>query len=89
MTKTLTEFHAQDITGRLRQAAEVMTEDDVNPIVWADTDGPEHEHTSDVLKAAAKQIERVASSRVDCVPWAFGTSLLHQPRLGRTDLPNG
>ena len=25
----------------------------------------------------------------DCVPWASGTSLLHQPRLGRTALPNG
>ena len=24
------------------------------------------------------------SSRADCGPWAFGTNLLHQPRLGRT-----
>ena len=23
------------------------------------------------------------------LPWAFGTSLSHQPRLRRTDLPNG
>ena len=25
----------------------------------------------------------------DCVPWASGTNLLHQPHLGRTALPNG
>jgi hypothetical protein len=25
----------------------------------------------------------------DCAPWAFGTSQLHQPRLGRVALPNG
>ena len=30
-----------------------------------------------------------ASSRADCAPWASGTSRLHQPRLGRTALPNG
>src|ERR1700738_2867864 len=30
-----------------------------------------------------------ASSRADCAPWAFGTSLPHQPRLGRMALPNG
>src|SRR6202165_5551986 len=30
-----------------------------------------------------------ASSRADCAPWAFGTSLSHQPRPGRTALPNG
>src|ERR1700737_4233362 len=30
-----------------------------------------------------------ASSRADCAPWAFGTSLPHQPRLGRMPLPNG
>ena len=24
-----------------------------------------------------------ASSRADCAPWAFGTSLTHQPRLGQ------
>jgi hypothetical protein len=29
------------------------------------------------------------SSRADCAPWASGTSLPHQPRLGRTALPNG
>ena len=29
------------------------------------------------------------SSRADCGPWASGTSLLHQPRLGRMALPNG
>jgi hypothetical protein len=28
-------------------------------------------------------------SRADCAPWASGTSRLHQPRLGRTALPNG
>jgi hypothetical protein len=30
-----------------------------------------------------------ASSRADCAPWASGTSLPHQPRLGRTALPSG
>ena len=30
-----------------------------------------------------------ASSHADCAPWASGTSRLHQPRLGRTALPNG
>jgi hypothetical protein len=30
-----------------------------------------------------------ASSRADCAPWASGTSLPHQPRLGRMALPNG
>ena len=30
-----------------------------------------------------------ASSRADCAPWASGTSLSHQPRLGRMALPNG
>ena len=30
-----------------------------------------------------------ALSRADCAPWASGTSLPHQPRLGRTALPNG
>ena len=29
------------------------------------------------------------SSHADCAPWAFGTSLPHQPRLGRMALPNG
>jgi hypothetical protein len=29
------------------------------------------------------------SSRADCAPWASGTSLSHQPRLGRMALPNG
>ena len=29
------------------------------------------------------------SSDADCAPWASGTSLLHQPRLGRMALPNG
>jgi type II secretory pathway pseudopilin PulG len=29
------------------------------------------------------------SSRADCARWASGTSLPHQPRLGRTALPNG
>jgi len=28
-------------------------------------------------------------SRADYAPWASRTSLLHQPRLGRTALPNG
>jgi hypothetical protein len=28
------------------------------------------------------------SSHVDCAPWAFGTSQLHQPHLGRMALPN-
>src|SRR6202045_3017947 len=31
----------------------------------------------------------VPSSRADCAPWASGTSLPHQPRLGRVALPNG
>jgi hypothetical protein len=31
----------------------------------------------------------VASSRVDCAPWAFGTSQPHRLGLGRMDLPNG
>ena len=30
-----------------------------------------------------------ASSRADCVPWASGTRLLHQPRPGRMALSNG
>ncbi len=30
-----------------------------------------------------------ASSHADCVPWAFGTSLLRRPHPGRTALPNG
>jgi hypothetical protein len=30
-----------------------------------------------------------ASSRADCAPWASGTSLPHQPRLGRMALPKG
>jgi len=29
------------------------------------------------------------ASHADCAPWASGTNLLHQPRLGRTALPNG
>jgi hypothetical protein len=29
-----------------------------------------------------------ASSCADCAPWASGTSLPHQPRLGRMALPN-
>ena len=29
------------------------------------------------------------SSHADCAPWASGTSLRHQPRLGRMALPNG
>jgi hypothetical protein len=29
------------------------------------------------------------TSHADCVPWAFGTSLLHRPYPGRTALPNG
>src|ERR1700759_488118 len=29
------------------------------------------------------------SSHADCVPWAFGTGLLHRPHPGRTALPNG
>jgi hypothetical protein len=29
------------------------------------------------------------SSHADYVPWASGTSPLHQPRLDRTALPNG
>jgi hypothetical protein len=29
------------------------------------------------------------SSHADCAPWASGTSLPHQPRLGRMALPNG
>jgi hypothetical protein len=29
------------------------------------------------------------SSHADCVPWVSGTSLLHQPRLGRMALPSG
>ena len=28
-------------------------------------------------------------SRADCAPWASGTSLPHQPRLGRMATPNG
>jgi len=28
------------------------------------------------------------SLRADCAPWAFGTSLPQQPRLGRMALPN-
>ncbi len=31
----------------------------------------------------------VPSSHADCVPWVSGTSLPHQPRPGRTALPNG
>ena len=31
----------------------------------------------------------VLSSNADCAPWAFGTSLLRRPRLGRMALPNG
>src|SRR5450759_2999423 len=31
----------------------------------------------------------VRSSHADCAPWASGTSLPHQPRLGRMALPNG
>src|SRR3977135_2946419 len=31
----------------------------------------------------------VPSSHADCAPWASGTSLPHQPRLGRMALPNG
>src|SRR6266478_2538726 len=31
----------------------------------------------------------VPSSHADCAPWASGTSLRHQPRLGRMALPNG
>ena len=30
-----------------------------------------------------------ASSRADCVPWASGTSLPHQPHLGRMVMPSG
>ena len=30
-----------------------------------------------------------ASSHAECAPWASGTSLPHQPRLGRMALPNG
>ncbi len=30
-----------------------------------------------------------AAVKRDCAPWASETSLLHQPRLGRTALPNG
>jgi hypothetical protein len=30
-----------------------------------------------------------ASLHADCAPWAFGTSLPHQPRLGRMALWNG
>ena len=29
------------------------------------------------------------SSHADCVPWAFGTILLHRAHPGRTALPNG
>jgi hypothetical protein len=29
------------------------------------------------------------SSHADCEPWAFGTSRLHRPHLGRMALPNG
>ena len=29
------------------------------------------------------------SSHAECAPWASGTSLRHQPRLGRMALPNG
>ena len=31
----------------------------------------------------------VPSSHADCAPWASGTSLPHQPRVGRMALPNG
>src|SRR5260370_24239698 len=31
----------------------------------------------------------VPSSHADCAPWASGTSLRHQPRLGRCALPKG
>jgi hypothetical protein len=34
-------------------------------------------------------VSMAPSLRADCAPWAFGTSLPQQPRLGRMALPNG
>jgi hypothetical protein len=33
--------------------------------------------------------DRIYSAVADCAPWASGTSLPHQRRLGRLALPNG
>jgi hypothetical protein len=44
------------------------------------------------LRAIGSDIEiesTALSSSADCVPWASETIQLHQPRLGRTALPNG
>jgi len=53
-------FHRLDVVDRLRLAAAIMTEDDINPVVWSGPDGV-HVHTSEVLKLAIAEIERLRS----------------------------